>query len=244
MSKKLGLLTIIWLLILSTGPLGADDGFYVIGGGGAGVGTRITSVPFTINNSGLYYLGRNLEYNGTSTAITIAADYVTLDLMGRSLTYSGAGADTTGIFMVGCTHVEIRNGIVKGFSRGVYESSLNGANHRVCNIRATYNTDTGILLYGKNHLVKGCTSCNNTFNGIFIDSGAIIGSVAGDNDQYGMVLRGPGSLLDNVANNNTSSGFVIHLDANILVDGNSAAGNDINYLLGGPNTKWGLNAGR
>jgi hypothetical protein len=243
MKQRIWLLTAVAVAWLCGGAAGAEDGFYVIAGGKP-AGTEITSVPYTITKPGFYYLGRNLDYGGNNKAITVEADYVTLDLMGRTLNYTGSGPATTGIDLLGRTYVEIRNGTVSGFKWGVYESSLNGANHRVINIRANYNTHDGILLYGNNHLVQGCTASNNGVNGIWIDSGTITSSVASDNNQYGIVLRGPGSLLDNIANNCGTAGFVIDQNANIVVDGNGAGGNGINYYLGGGNTCWGVNAGR
>ena len=51
----------------------------------AGVGTRITSLPKTITDSGYYYLGGNLTC-ASGTAITVNATNVTIDLMGFTIT--------------------------------------------------------------------------------------------------------------------------------------------------------------
>ena len=60
-------------------------------------------------------LAGNLTYSGSTNAITVSADDVTLDLMGFSLTNSGAKGSTYGINLSGRTNVEIRNGTVRGF---------------------------------------------------------------------------------------------------------------------------------
>jgi hypothetical protein len=242
-------MALVAVVLLSGGTAWADDGFYVIAGGGA-VGTKITSVPYTITTPGFYYLGRNLEYSGDIDAIAIKTDNVTLDLMGCSLTYTGAASFPHGIFINGRKNVEIRNGTITGFSNGVLDWSESGTNYRLLNIRADYNTRTGgagIMIGGYNHLVRNCTASNNTSTGISILSGTITGCVASNNSYCDIYLEGPGSLLDNVANNTTSTGttgFNIGSGTKILVDGNSATGNGTNYTAGGADTVWGANAGR
>ena len=248
--KRIWLVALVAVVVLSGSAAWAEDNFYVIGGGGGGVGTKITSVPYPITAPGFYYLGRNLEHSGTGNAITVYVDNVTIDLMGCSLTFTGAAGVPTGIAIMGRKNVEIRNGTISGFSVGIYEVGISGANHRVSNIRAEYSTTgeaVGIQLFGKNHLVRGCTASNNGNNGILVDSGTITGCVAGNNAQNGIVLRGSGSLLDNIATNTSSTGtigFNIASVANIVMDGNSAAGNGTNYSAGGAGTVWGVNAGR
>ncbi|MBU4446981.1 MAG: hypothetical protein KKD99_00240, partial [Proteobacteria bacterium] len=158
MQKRIWLLALVAVVFLGGSAAWADDGFYVIGGGG-GVGTKINSLPYTINTPGFYYFGGNLTYNGSGNAITVNVDNVTIDLMGFSLTYNGSSSTPDGIHMHERSNVEIRNGTISGFFTGINEDSANGTNHRVINIRADSNTRTagvGILLSGLNHLVRGC----------------------------------------------------------------------------------------
>jgi hypothetical protein len=247
--KRIWLLTLVAVVLLSGSAAWAEDNFYVIGGGGGAVGTKITSLPYPITTPGFYYLGGNLSLSGTGNAITVYVDNVTINLMGCSLTFTGAGSEGSGIAIMGHKNVEIRNGTISGFSVGIYEVGIAGANHRVSNIRADYNTTgeaVGIQLFGKNHLVRGCTASNNGNNGIVVDSGTITGCVACNNAKNGIFLRGSGSLLDNIATNTSSTGtigFAIASVANIVMDGNSAAGNGTNYSAGGAGTVWGVNAG-
>jgi hypothetical protein len=81
-------------ILLSLTPAAADSDFYVISGGGA-VGTRITSLPRIISAPGFYYLGANFTYTGVAPAITVAANGVTLDLMGFSLSGNGTNKGIT-----------------------------------------------------------------------------------------------------------------------------------------------------
>ena len=64
MKRKYWLLLLVCAVLLSGRPVLADGDFYVVVGGG-GVGTKITSLPFTISAPGFYYLGSNLTYTGT-----------------------------------------------------------------------------------------------------------------------------------------------------------------------------------
>jgi hypothetical protein len=217
--------------------------FYVIG---SGVGTKITSVPYTISTPGFYYLGGNLTYSGSTNAITVSADNVTLDLMGFSLTNSGALGSTYGINLTGRTNVEIRNGTVSGFNWGVYDGlvSTNGK-HRAINVRA-YGNSVGITLAGINNLIKGCNASNNTNTGLMLGSGLITDCVA-SNNAFGINVSGPGNVLGNVVFNNSVRSFALGhgVATAIMVDRNSAYGCNPNYYVFPPTTgvEWGINAG-
>ncbi|MHB8070287.1 MAG: right-handed parallel beta-helix repeat-containing protein [Desulfobaccales bacterium] len=237
--KRLGLLAMVLTVLLCGTAAWAD--FYVVAGGGPPVGTKITSLPYEIKNSGFYYLGGNLTYSGSSNAITVSADNVTLDLMGFSLSHPGPLVAGNGIYMEGRYNVEIRNGTVSGFNVGIWENYANGAQHRVSNVRAISNAYS-IWLNGKNHLVNACSGSYGTV-GIFAGSGAITGSVASNNGEHGIELLGSGSLIGNIANNNGTTGFLFGT-AIIMVDRNSASDNGTNYSAGGASTAWGVNAGK
>jgi hypothetical protein len=59
MKRMRGMLWLIGALGLSAAPVLADGDFYVIAGGG-GVGTKISSLPYTITKPGFYYLAGNV----------------------------------------------------------------------------------------------------------------------------------------------------------------------------------------
>jgi hypothetical protein len=246
MHRKLWLFVLLSAILLSAGSEKVHGDYYVIGR----VGTKITSLPSTISQSGFYYLGGNLTYSGDSNAITITADNVTLDLMGFSLTCTGTSGNLNGVYINGRKNLEVRNGTLRGFWTGIYEENSFGANHRIINVRADNNTIVGawgIYLLGNDHLVKGCTASQNQSGGIYVNSGTITGSVACDNGIVGIKLPGSGSVIGNVANNSSSTGttgFDLGY-GNIVVDQNTANGNGTNYFHGPSNSAyWGINAGR
>jgi hypothetical protein len=118
----------IMVMALSVVPALANGDFYVIAGG-AGVGTKITSLPYTISQPGFYYLTKNLDYDGTGSAITVSKSNVTIDLMGFCLRSLQANPGTKGISM-GATgevrNVEVRIGTLWNFAGGIYAGSTSG----------------------------------------------------------------------------------------------------------------------
>jgi parallel beta-helix repeat protein len=206
------------------------EGVYVQPGG---VGTKITSLPYTINQPGYYYFGGNLSINltGANAAIAVNADNVTLDLMGFSLTNTNTPSFAAyGIYMTGRNNVEVRNGTIVNFQEGLNESSASGANHLALNLRLNNNGDA-IYLRGNNHLVKNCTVSKNSY-GIFITGGTISNCVASDNTNTGIRLSGAGSVLGNIANNNTTRNFSLGTAStatNIIANRNSASGLNPDY---------------
>ena len=172
--------------------------------------TPISSVPYTINSPGSYYLTGDIQTTlPDQNAITVKANDVTIDLMGFRLIGRGTG-NGHGIFMNGCKNVEIRNGTVRDFGgEGILEANWEqGISHRVISVRAISNGDDGICLFGKNHLVRDCTVQANGGEGIFADDGSIVSNnISSENDYSGIDL-GAGSLVyNNITFDNGSSGI-------------------------------------
>lgn len=71
----------------------------------------ISNLPYTIKDSGSYYLTGNLA--STTNGIVIHADNVTLDLMGFTLSGDG-GAESNGIHVEGSSGNERYNLVIKG----------------------------------------------------------------------------------------------------------------------------------
>jgi hypothetical protein len=243
-SKPWWLAMMAAVLLLSGTAAWADGDFYVVGNGS--VGTKITYVPYIIEQPGFYFLTGNLTYSGTGNAITVNTDNVTLDLMGFKLTGPGyyAGANFHGIYISGHTNVEVRNGSLWGFAYAVHEDSANGKQHRIINIRVAKGGSpldnlNGIILSGQNHLIKDCSSMNN-WDGIGLDSGLISDCVATNNARLGIWINGPGSVLGSIACNNSFANFSfgkgtgIENTTSILVDRNSAYGGGTNYRNNAP----------
>ena len=188
--NRLVLWAMVCVALMVANPVAADDGFYVVGMGG-GVGTKITSVPYTISTPGFYYLAKDLTLTTSGSAITVEANDVTIDLMGFTLNYTGSTMPV-GVYMNGRNNVEVRNGTVTNFENGISEGSDDGMNHRVINIRAHNNKNPGIALKGSGHLVKGCNSSHNGGMGILVVGGTVANCVANSNGMSGIWLYGPG----------------------------------------------------
>jgi hypothetical protein len=225
--KRFLLLAFVFSVMATTAPTLADGDFYVVAVGG-GVGTKITSLPYTITSPGFYYLGDNLTA-AAGNGITISSDGVTLDLMGFCLNGNSSG---TGIYMSGRKNVEIRNGTLRGWFYAIYDSDMMNPsqprNHRVINVRAEGNA-TGVAFSGVGHLIKGCSFLNNTGNGLIVSGGTVSGNQvhncptgitngngttrdnAVTNCDAGIV--GSGIITGNTVENNTSgSGYLISCD--------------------------------
>ena len=125
--------------------------------------TAITTVPYTINSSGIYCLTGNLGTSISSgNAITIAANNVTLDLNGWRLGGLSAGPTTEarGIYAVFRKNITIRNGTIRGFWKAVSLTDnspyTTSQGHLVEEIRAEQNTYVGIETKGKGIIVRRC----------------------------------------------------------------------------------------
>jgi hypothetical protein len=172
MKGKLFLLALVGALLLCVPPVLADDGFYVVAGS-RGVGTAITSLPYTINNPGFYYLSGNLTYSG-GDGITVNSDDVTIDLMGFRLKGQGVNL-SVGIHLTGHKNVEVRNGTLSDWHFGYYQDYLNNCgSSRALNLRIE-NGKYGIGLEGFRNMVKGCIIDTTDF-GIYLNDGAVSGN--------------------------------------------------------------------
>src|SRR3981081_1946183 len=105
-----------------------------------GVGaTAITSVPYTINTSGNYYLAANLSVSSpVGAAIIVNASQVILDLNGRTLSSTAGTGFGVGIYVANQLDVTIQNGDIDGFQYGVYlapNSTDNNMKNVVDNVR-------------------------------------------------------------------------------------------------------------
>ncbi len=215
MKRTLLLLALVLSVIATTAPAMADDGFYVVAVGG-GVGTKITSLPYTISSPGFYYLGGNLTTQ--ETAITVNASDVTLNLMGFCITGPGVESNAaTGLNIIpDCSNVEIRNGTLKGFSQyGIYaKSSSTGI--RLIDIRVK-DCLSGISLDGAGNLVRDCSvMMTGSFGAISVGGASLVKSNYVTQNQYTGIDAGVGSnVLANVASSN-GDGIRAYLGTSVL----------------------------
>ena len=194
-----------------------------------------SDIPLTINESGSYYFTEDI--NSANNAITVAADDVTIDLAGFTLAGPDSGTNY-GIYMSGRSNVEIRNGTVRDFHYGIYESSSSDlAGHRVIDVRALSNGIRGIYLGSRNNLVKDCTASEN--------GDSATSSVYGIRAGYGSTVTGNTVRY----NGDWADGDVygIYLGGYNLVDQNTAYSNGTgassatNMTLGGYGCVYGIN---
>ncbi len=136
-----------------------------------------SDLPLTINTPGRYYLAENINYSGTSNAITINTNDVSIDLNGRTLNRVGGTGTVVGIIINnGVSNVKIFNGSITFFfshidtnnTSNVHISnvgiiSLNGirffSNTRNCTIRNCRfdRSSAAIIPNGTNIAVSECT---------------------------------------------------------------------------------------
>jgi hypothetical protein len=121
----------------------------------------ITALPHVITVQGHYCFNRNLSTaSSTGAAITIAADYVVLDLNNFKLGGGSAGLGTQayGIRATGRSNVTIRNGNIRGFLYGILierTDAVVGGNHLVENNVLDGNTYAGMWVEGDGVLIRG-----------------------------------------------------------------------------------------
>jgi hypothetical protein len=238
MKKVPRLLLLVGAVLLSAAPIAADAGFYVAAGR-CTPGTRITSLPYTINQSGFYYLAGNLSYSG-GTGIFVTADNVTIDLMGFSLTGPNDSSDSTGIWFVTTWRSATVPSVV-----GVWASS--GANARVIGVRAAGNS-WGIMLNGTGHLIKGCQATATGGGSAIVFGGVatVSGCMAICNTGWGIYAGGGGARSGNVVTGNggtNSKGIYAPGGTPVLVMGNEVTncGNGIKCVVAASilgNTVW------
>jgi parallel beta-helix repeat protein len=179
--------------------------------------TAITNLPFTITEPGSYYLVGNLASSGDG--VVIQTNDVTLDLMGFTLTGSGAN---NGIHLAGTTaeprrNIVVRNGIVRQFTTGV---NLNYAN--ACRIEDMVLSD--FSWYGVYF---------NALDGGQCDGNVVVNCTITRSGNYGVRLQtsNEGSCSDNLVSNcsitdNNSVGVVI-----MGGDGGHYTGNRFEYCI-------------
>lgn len=187
--------------------------------------TPISSLPFTINLSGSYYVTANLIAAAGQTAITVNTGNVTIDLNGFQLLGSG-GATAHGVrIATGASSITVRNGIVRGFSGdGISAEASNCTEMRVEGVTATSNGGRGIVM-GDSGLATDCLARSNTGDGIVGGSACRVAACSATNNAgaNGGVVLGARAIITDVTA--TQNGDGIRAGANSLVTRCTAAAN-------------------
>jgi nitrous oxidase accessory protein NosD len=130
--------------------------------------TVVQKLPCTIRYAGTYVLTRDLTVSGND-GIVVAADDVTIDLGGHSVSFKGAKqGNTSGIWVHNCRHTRIANGAIRNFTVGVYldasgnhgQTAQNEENH-VEGVKIQSSRYAGIKVdFGSHCLIEGCVITN------------------------------------------------------------------------------------
>ncbi|MGI8966533.1 MAG: right-handed parallel beta-helix repeat-containing protein, partial [Limisphaerales bacterium] len=147
--------------------------------------TPISSVPFTITNSGSYYLTTNLVgING----IIISTNSVTLDLNGfwlNGLGGIGKGIDVT-YNSAPRTNIAVFNGNVSGFG-GIGVDLSSAVNSRIERVQVSNNGGRGLRIR---------------------DGGLVMACVVSDNGDFGMQISSDCAVTDCIVRGNQTYGIV------------------------------------
>ena len=167
------------------------------------VRTEISHCGITITSPGSYYLSGNLSCTGHG--VTVSVNNVTIDFMGFTITGDG-GADDYGVYIADTSNVELKNGTVTGFGKGVYATNA-GNSIRVINLRVM-NNDYGMHLVSKGNSIKQCSAADNQSYGIFVGSGSVvINNTAYGNSNTGMFIGRASTIIGNTAYDNGFRGI-------------------------------------
>lgn len=161
----------------------------------------------TIDESGSYVLVRSLT--ATGNCLVLAADNVTIDLDGYTITGDGTGfgiwdGDTAR------QNTTIRNGVITNFGTGIDLSGGTTPSSRsvVERVRAVQNTNAGIRS-GSNSIVRDNIASDNGNRGIFARGGSLItGNVANNNAGFGIGADCPSNIIGNTATGNGGSNIL------------------------------------
>ncbi len=155
-----------------------------------GIPIRASSLPLTITTPERYFLAENIDYAGTTDAITISTDNVFLDLNGYTLNYTGVTASIDGVMISASTNVQVVNGAISNFTADGINAT--GGGHLVfAHLNISNTTGDGLQTGGRtvvinnvttsncnvltvgtaNAWIKNCSILNAPGTGIFVSSG-------------------------------------------------------------------------
>ncbi len=129
--------------------------------------TPITNLPFTITQSGSYYLTGNMDVTGDG--LIIRADHVTVDLTGFRIAGNGTGR---GILLDKPTlatirNVVIRNGHIVNFQTGIRAQHTRGASLE--NLQVNGHALHGVeFFFGDGNVLKNSSISDNAQHGVYL----------------------------------------------------------------------------
>lgn len=146
--------------------------------------TPISSLPYTITNSGSYYVTTNLNGVVGQNGIAINAGNVVVDLSGFTL--RGGANSLSGVYVGGVTNVTVRNGTVTEWGRPGVDASTAGPRQMVFeNLTVSQNASDGLSTEAGS-FVNHCSFFSNSLTGITCFGGQIVDCMASTNGTYGI----------------------------------------------------------
>ena len=204
--------------------------------------TPIKSLPFSITNSGSYFLVTNLTGTG---GITVMTNDVSIDLKGFSLV--GANSTNSGIYTpFAASNLVVLNGSIHGWNgHGLYAENVKGcrAEHlvisdsafsgfrlgddsRVIECNAHDNGQNGISA-GDKAFLENCEVRNNRSDGIHVSaSSKVAGCWSLENRGIGIIIGKASTVRDCVVERNSESGIYV-AQADCVVTGNNCYSNNL-----------------
>ena len=217
--------------------------------------TPISSLPYTITNSGSYYLTGSFVVAG-GVALNIAADGVTLDLRGFTITSTNDPAGGFGIQISGTRrNIDIRNGHLQGggtniggtfsgpgFLQGITFTGGGPQNVRVTGVNVSSCQTRGISLGAEySTVVSQCTVRTVGTEGI--TAGIVSDSVVTDSNGSGINAK---TVHNSIGSGGTGTGLIAETASNCKGTSHTGIGlNATNALncTGSSSNNIGLNAG-
>ena len=171
--------------------------------------TPIGGMPFSITNSGSYYLTTN--YSGAAGAIVILTNNVALDLNGFTLAGNGSNY---GIYVnQSWTNITVRNGILQNWNVALYAALADN-----CQFEHLFiSHNAGGVAGGTTTLVSDCTASGNGQDGIQVSEGCkIVNCISRLNGGSGITTGAGASVIGCVAELNALNG--INMDHGLVKD--------------------------
>jgi hypothetical protein len=168
--------------------------------------TPISSLPYTIDMAGSYYLTRNLIGTTGMPGIVINASDVTVDLNGFSLIGAPGSLDGITVSNNHTYNITVRNGTIRDWD-GTGVEADNAENSQFMDLKVFTNAASGLRV-GNRSLVENCVVGKNMGTyGLQAGSGCVVRKCVSEHNSEGFDL-GTGTIAsDCTAFQNTLRGF-------------------------------------
>lgn len=189
--------------------------------------TPISSIPFTITQSGSYYLTRNLIGSSGAVGITIAANNVTIDLNGFTLD-GNSGQGDRGIHCPSVNNLIVRNGRVTNWHREGINGYLSHQARLEDIIVQDCSTGWGIIV-GYTSVVTNCQS-RGCAAGIIVADASTVSNCTVDQNARGFEIGAASTVTNCVAA--SSGGHAFDIGVGTSLTNCTARGNGLGFSAG------------